>query len=95
MSQASRAVPPDPDLLTLPDAARLVLRLAPSVPLFSFWRPYWRRRHEVPSVRVGHALFFPKGELTRWARRFHHARQQPPAGVRRRSRRAARPASHA
>jgi hypothetical protein len=83
----SPSIPPTPDLLSIPAAFALVHQIAPEVPLFSLCRIYWRQRHGVPSLRVGHALFFPRAELEAWAKRFARAVRRPPAGVRRRHRR--------
>jgi hypothetical protein len=75
-------LPPGPDYLSIPDAFALVHKVAPMAPLFSITRIHWRKRHQVPWLRVGRALYFPKAELEAWARRYaRHRRAERPAGV--------------
>jgi hypothetical protein len=66
----ARGIKPTPVLLPLPDAHAFLYQIEPGIPLFSLTRTHWRKRHGVPTVRVGRALYFPKAELEDWARAF-------------------------
>jgi hypothetical protein len=64
---APTAAPPS-DLLPLAAAAVLLQDIAPDVPLWSFYRLPWQARHGVPTVKLGRFTFYPRTELTAWAK---------------------------
>jgi len=74
-----RLKPPEP----APTSPRLRLRVRDAagylgVAVSTLLSRPWRERHEIPTIRIGRALIFDRGDLDAWLARHRHNGSQHP-----------------